>query len=275
MGWRRILQNKRILVGGGMVLLFVLLAVFAPLVAPYDPLEMHSGAFFHPMSKRFLLGTDEFSRDILSRLIFGARASMEVTFIGVAISTISGVCLGILAAYYGGWVDTVIMRAMDIIMSFPTIVLAIAIVAFLGTNMSILMLTIGFLYMPGVTRVVYSTALTIKYKDYVLASRAVGVGDLRIMRTAILPNIMGPLLVRVSLNMGFAILLESGLGFLGLGVQPPTPSWGSTIAAGRGFMEMQPLYVVWPAIFVSLAVLSFNTLGDGLRDVLDPRLRGR
>lgn len=273
--WRRILRNKRVLVGGGIVFFLVLLAVLAPVLAPHDPLKMYSGAFFHPMSRRFLLGTDEFGRDILSRLVFGARVSMEVATVGVAISTISGVCLGLLAAYYGGWVDTVIMRATDIIMSFPTIVLAIAIVAFLGSSMCILMLTIGFLYMPGVTRVVYSTALTIKYKDYVLAARAVGVGDLRIMSTAILPNIMAPLLVRISLNMGFAILLESGLGFLGLGTLPPTPSWGAMIAAGREYMEMQPLYVIWPAIVVSMAVLSFNTLGDGLRDVLDPRLRRR
>jgi peptide/nickel transport system permease protein len=273
--WRRILRNKRVLVGGGIVFFLVLLAVLAPVLAPHDPLKMYSGAFFHPMSRRFLLGTDEFGRDILSRLVFGARVSMEVATVGVAISTISGVCLGLLAAYYGGWVDTVIMRVTDIIMSFPTIVLAIAIVAFLGSSMCILMLTIGFLYMPGVTRVVYSTALTIKYKDYVLAARAVGVGDLRIMSTAILPNIMAPLLVRISLNMGFAILLESGLGFLGLGTLPPTPSWGAMIAAGREYMEMQPLYVIWPAIVVSMAVLSFNTLGDGLRDVLDPRLRRR
>jgi peptide/nickel transport system permease protein len=275
MEWRRIWRNKRILVGGGTVLLFALLAVLAPVVAPHDPLKMYSGASFHPMGGRFPLGTDQFGRGMLSRLIFGTRVSMEVAIIGVAISTISGTCLGLLAAYYGGRVDTVIMRAMDVIMSFPTIVLAIAIVAFLGTSMSILMLTIGFLYMPGVTRIVYSTALAVKYKDYVLSARAVGVGDLRIMRTAILPNIMGPLLVRISLNMGFAILLESGLGFLGLGVRPPTPSWGAMIAAGRGYMEMQPLYVVWPAVFVSLAVLSFNTLGDGLRDALDPRLRVR
>lgn len=275
MEWRRIGRNKRILVGGGIVLFFALLAVFAPLVAPHDPLKMYSGAFFHPVSRRFLLGTDQFGRDMLSRLIFGARVSMQVAAIGVAISTVSGVCLGLLAAYYGGWVDTIIMRATDVIMSFPTIVLAIAIVAFLGTSMSILMLTIGFLYMPGVIRIVYSTALTIKYKEFVIAARAIGAGSLYIMRIAILPNIMGSLLVRISLNMGFAILLESGLGFLGLGVRPPTPSWGAMIAAGRGYMEMQPLYVVWPAVFVSLAILSFNTLGDGLRDVLDPRLRVR
>ena len=275
MNWRRLGRNKRILIGGGIVLSFVLLAVFAPLAAPHDPLKMYSNAFFHPMSRRFPLGTDQFGRDMLSRLIFGARASMQVATIGVAISTVSGLCLGLLAAYYGGWVDTIIMRVMDVIMSFPTIVLAIAIVAFLGTSMNILMLTIGFLYMPGVTRIVYSTGLTIKYKEFVIAARAIGAGGLRIMRTAILPNIMGSLLVRISLNMGFAILLESGLGFLGLGVRPPTPSWGAMISAGRGYMEMQPLYVIWPAVFVSLAVLSFNTLGDGLRDALDPRLRAR
>jgi peptide/nickel transport system permease protein len=251
----------------------MVVAIFASVIAPYDPLEMHSGASFHPVSRRFLLGTDEFGRDLLSRLVFGARISMQVATIGVAISTVSGLCLGLLAAYYGGLTDTIIMRSMDVIMSFPTVVLALAIVAFLGTSVTILMFTIGVLYMPGVVRIVYSTALTVKYKDYVLAARAIGVRDLRIIRTAILPNSIGPLLVRITLNMGYAILLESGLGFLGLGTPPPTPSWGAMISAGRGYMEMQPLYVIWPAIVVSVAVLSFNTLGDGLRDVLDPRLR--
>ena len=273
--WRRIARNPRMVIGGGIVLAFLVVALFAPLIAPHDPLEMHSGASFHPVSLRFPLGTDEYGRDLLSRLIYGTRVSMQVAFIGVAISTIFGVCLGLAAAYYGGVTDTIIMRSMDVLMSFPTIVLALAIVAFLGSSMAILMITIGILYTAGVVRIVYSTALTIKYKDYVLAARAIGVGNLRIIRTAILPNSMGPLLVRITHSLGFAILLEAGLGFLGLGTPPPTPSWGAMISAGRSYMEMEPLYVIWPAIVVSLAVLAFNTLGDGLRDVLDPRLRER
>ena len=270
---RRMIRNARITVSAGVVLLFLGVGIFASAIAPYDPLEMHSGAFFHPMSTRFLLGTDEFGRDSLSRLIWGARISMQVATIGVVISTSIGVFLGLIAAYYGGILDTIIMRAMDIIMSFPTVVLALAIVAFLGSSMTILMLTVGFLYLPGVVRVVYSTSLTIKHKDYVLAAHSVGASNPHIIRTAILPNIMGPLLVRITLNMGYAILLESGLGFLGLGSPPPQPSWGAMISAGRAYMEMQPLNIFWPALVVALAVLSFNTLGDGLRDVLDPRLK--
>lgn len=270
---RRLVRNARIAVSAGAVLFFIGVGIFASTIAPYDPLEMHSGASFHPMSIRFLLGTDEFGRDLLSRLIWGARISMQVATIGVVISTSIGVFLGLIAAYYGGILDTIIMRAMDVVMSFPTVVLALAIVAFLGSSITILMLTVGFLYLPGVVRVVYSTSLTIKHKEYVLAAHSIGASNPHIIRIAILPNIMGPLLVRITLNMGYAILLESGLGFLGLGAPPPQPSWGAMISAGRAYMEMQPLYIFWPALVVALAVLSFNTLGDGLRDILDPRLK--
>jgi peptide/nickel transport system permease protein len=270
---RRLVRNARIAVSAGVVLFFIGVGIFASTIAPYDPLEMHSGASFHPMSIRFLLGTDEFGRDLLSRLIWGARISMQVATIGVVISTSIGVFLGLIAAYYGGILDTIIMRAMDVVMSFPTVVLALAIVAFLGSSITILMLTVGFLYLPGVVRVVYSTSLTIKHKEYVLAAHSIGASNPHIIRIAILPNIMGPLLVRITLNMGYAILLESGLGFLGLGAPPPQPSWGAMISVGRAYMEMQPLYIFWPALVVALAVLSFNTLGDGLRDILDPRLK--
>jgi peptide/nickel transport system permease protein len=275
MEWKRIRKNKRLIFGGGIVLLLITVAIFAPLLAPHDPLKMYSKENFAPISKVFPLGADEYGRDMLSRLIFGARVSMMISTSGVILSTVAGVILGLIGAYYGGWIDTLIMRTMDVIMCFPTIVLAIAIVAFLGSNKTILAITIGFLYMPGVTRIIYSTALTIKFKEYVIAAEAIGARKLRIMYKTILPNTMGPLLVRISLNMGFAILLESSLGFLGLGTRPPTPSWGAMISIGRGFMEMQPFMVIWPAIVISVAVLSFNTLGDGLRDMLDPRLRER
>ncbi|RMF92317.1 MAG: ABC transporter permease [Nitrospinota bacterium] len=270
---RAILKNRRVLASGWFVVLLFFTALLAPFLAPYDPAKMHMRYSLEPPSKRFWLGTDDYGRDTLSRLIFGARISMQVAVYSVALALVAGVLLGVVAAYWGGMVDTVVMRMMDILISFPPIVLAIAIVAFLGTGVSKLVLAIGLLYVPRFARIAYSSALSVKQHEYVEAARAVGSSNMRIIVRAILPNMMAPVIVQTSLSLGSAILLESGLSFLGLGPPPPTATWGVMVAKARDLMDIEPTLVLWPSLAIALSVLAFNTLGDGLRDTLDPRFR--
>lgn len=272
---RRWWHNDRVRFGLGLFIFFVLIALAAPIVAPHDPLKQEPEYWLSGPSMHNLLGADEFGRDVLSRLIYGARLSLGVAISSVLFAAIIGIMLGLVAAYYGGLVDTIIMRFMDLMFAFPAILFAIAIVAFLGPSIRNLIITIALLYVPRFARVVYSSALTTKNEAFVESSRAVGARDFYLIRRVILPNIMAPIFVQSSLALGFAILLESGLSFIGLGAQPPTPSWGGMIASGRALMERAPLLVVWPSLVIALNIIAFNVLGDGLRDALDPRLRSR
>jgi peptide/nickel transport system permease protein len=269
----RIWRNGRVVFGLAVFLFFALVAVAAPLIAPDDPLRMSPARSLDGPGARNWLGTDEYGRDILSRLVYGARVSLGVAMSSMAVAALLGVTLGLLAGFYGGLTDAIIMRAMDLTIAFPPILLAIAIVAFLGPSIPNLVATIAVLYVPRFARLVYASVQTVKHHAYVEASRSIGARDSYLLSRVILPNIFAPILVQVSLALGFAILLESGLSFLGLGAQPPAPSWGQMIAAGRALLEQAPLLVIWPSLVIALNIVAFNVLGDGLRDVLDPRLR--
>jgi peptide/nickel transport system permease protein len=270
--WQRLRRNPRVIVSALILLVIGVASFGAPLFAPYSatqPLDMP----LLPPGGPYLLGTDDFGRDAFSRLLYGGQVSLGVSVASVAIATIIGVWLGLLAGFYRGWADTVIMRGMDLLLSFPTIVLAIAIVSALGINLRNVIIVIAIVYIPRFVRVVYGSTLGVRESEYVLAARVVGAGDGRILRTAILPNVTATILVQTSLSLGFAILVETGLSFLGLGAQPPTPSWGNMVSAARNVMEMSPWLLIAPSAAIGLTILALNTLGDGLRDALDPRLR--
>lgn len=270
---RRLLRDFRVWICGGFILLLILTAFAAPLIAPHPHDAMNSTVRLGSPNATYLLGTDEFGRDILSRLIHGSRLTLAVSIGAVMISSIIGTVLGLAAGFYGGWVENVIMRLMDAILSFPPILLAIFVVVFLGPTMTNVVITIGLLYIPRFARIVHGVTLTTKELDYVEAARALGASVPRILFKAVLPNIMAPVFVQMSLSLGSAILTESGLSFLGLGPPPPTPSWGRMIEQSSRFMHLSPHIVLWPSVMISLTVLAFNILGDAVRDNLDPRLR--
>ncbi|MFN8633635.1 MAG: ABC transporter permease [Chloroflexota bacterium] len=268
---RRALRSPRIVVSGAFLLLVGLVSLAAPVVAPYDPTQLLAKPLMEP-GGQYLLGSDDFGRDALSRLIYAGRVSLGVSVASVAIATVAGVWLGLLAGYFGGWIDTLIMRAMDLLLSFPTIVLAIAIVAMLGASMTNLILVVAVVYVPRFVRIVYGMTLGVRELEMIQAARVAGATDGRIILRHVLPNVLTPVLVQISLSLGYAILVETGLSFLGLGVQPPTPSWGNMVSAARSFMETNTWLLLAPAATVGLTILTLNTLGDGLRDLLDPRM---
>jgi peptide/nickel transport system permease protein len=268
----RALRNPRVTVCGLFLILIGAIALAAPLVAPRDPTAQLAKPLLQP-NRTYLLGTDDFGRDVLSRLIYAGRISLGVSAASVIIATFAGVWLGLVAGYYRGWVETIIMRAMDVLLSFPTIILAIAIVSVLGPSIRNVIIVIAVVYIPRFVRIIYGTTLSVREAEYIQAARVIGARDPYIIRTAVLPNVLAPILVQISLSLGFAILVEAGLSFLGLGAQPPTPSWGNMVAAARDFMETNTVLLIAPAAAVGLTIMALNTLGDGLRDVLDPRLR--
>jgi peptide/nickel transport system permease protein len=270
---RRSRQNKLVLVGGFIVLLIVLAAIFAPLLSPYSPYEQHNVDQLQSPNSTYLLGSDDFGRDILSRVLYGARISVQVAVISVSIGLIVGGLMGLIAAYYGGWLDMVIMRIADIIFAFPALLMAVGVLALLGPSLFNVMVAIGIIFIPIFTRVVRAAGLVLVNEQYVEASRASGAGDFRIMLRHILPNALPPIMVQTTLAISYAILSEAALSFLGLGAQPPEPSWGTMLNTGRGFMSFAPWTGIVPGAAIFLAVLSFNVLGDGLRDVLDPRMK--
>jgi peptide/nickel transport system permease protein len=271
--FRRFRGNKLVVAGGTLVGLIDLAAIFAPVLAPYSPYQQHNVDQLIGPSSTYLLGTDEFGRDVLSRVLFGARISMEVALISVSIGLLCGGILGLVAAYYGGWWDLTIMRLADILFAFPALLLAIAILALLGPSLANVMIAIGIIFIPIFTRVVRAAGMVLAHEPYVEASRACGAGDLRIMFRHVLPNAVAPLMVQTTLAISYAILAEAALSFLGLGAQPPEPSWGTMLNTGRGFMTFAPWTGIVPGAAIFLAVLGFNVLGDGLRDVLDPRMK--
>lgn len=253
--------------------LLIVVAVAAPLVSPRDPLAMAPVVRFQGPSLAHPCGTDEYGRDVLSRLIFGARISLEVGIISVGISLCIGTILGLVAGYYGGALDMVISRLMDILFAFPAILLAIALMAVLGSNIRNVMIAIGVVNVPIFMRVARASALSVRSTQYVEAVKALGARDVRILRYHVFPNIVAPLIVQATLAFAWAVIAEAALSFLGLGTQPPTPSWGIMLSEGRNFMGQSSSAVIFTAVAIILTVLSLNILGDGLRDALDPRMK--
>jgi peptide/nickel transport system permease protein len=260
------------MMGAVVVALVILVAIFAPYVAPYSPTAQASKRLLEP-SAEHLLGTDEIGRDVLSRVIFGARVSLYVGVIAVTIALCLGATTGIISGYVGGTLDNLVMRVVDIMFAFPGLVLAIVIAGLLGPSIGNTMIAIGIVYAPQYARVARGSVLSVKEELYIEAARTVGGSGIHIVWRHILPNIIAPLIVLTTLSMSTAILTEASLSFLGLGTQPPEPSWGSMLSTGRRFMEIAPWVAIYPGLAIMLAVLGFNFLGDGLRDALDPRLK--
>ena len=257
------------------LLLLLMLAVTAPLIAPDDPSEIDAfGALKGPSADHWL-GSDENGRDVLSRLIYGTRISLAVGLISVGIALLVGIPIGLASGYFGGLVDSVCMRLMDALLAFPAIILALAIVAVLGSGIFQLMVAIGVTSIPVYARVVRAQVLSLKSRDFVIAARSSGAATERILFRHIFPNTLGPIIVQASLGMAFAILAEAGLSFLGLGVQPPTPTWGGMLQKALPRIHNAAFLSVFPGIAIFITVLAFNILGDALRDILDPRLRGK
>jgi peptide/nickel transport system permease protein len=268
------LRRKRAaIIGGGFLLFLALVALFAPLIAPYDPIKMVPEDRLQPPSEVHLMGTDNFGRDALSRIVFGARISLTVGFISVGISVAVGTVLGLAAGYFGGYVDTVIMRVVDALLAFPGILLALSIVAALGSSLQNVMIAVGISSVPRFARVVRGSVLSAKEETYVLGARSVGCRSLGIMYRHILPNVFGPVVVLATLGIGSAILLSAGLSFLGLGAQPPTPEWGLMLNSGRPYIGVAWWIMTFPGLAIMVTVLAVNMVGDGMRDALDPRLR--
>jgi peptide/nickel transport system permease protein len=270
---RRLSRNKLAIVGLAIMGLFLLTAFLAPLLSPYDPIAQELALRRRPPSQEHVLGRDDLGRDILSRIIFGARLSLQVGVLSVGFAIVIGALVGAVAGYAGGWVDNIMMRFMDIMLAFPALLLAIAIVTILGPGLLNMLYAIGIVSIPAYARIVRGSVLSAKEQDYVLAARAVGVPPIRILFRNIFPNVLTPLLVQGTLGIGTAILDAAGLSFLGLGAQPPEPEWGAMLGQGRYSMFTAPHIVVFPGLAIMLTVLGFNLLGDGLRDALDPRLK--
>ena len=270
---RRFLGNRLGVVGAIIVLAFVIMAVFAPVLAPQDPASQSLLARRQPPNAQYLLGTDEFGRDILSRIIYGARVSLTVAIASVGVGLTLGSFLGSVAGYLGGIVDTIVMRVMDLFLAFPYLLLAIVIVSALGPGMLNTILAIGVWTVPAFARVARSAVLQLKERDFVSAALALGAKEERVLRVHLVPNFGATLVVYASLYLAYAILMESALSFLGLGVQPPRASWAGMISNGRNYITSAPHIATIPGIAIALAVLGFNLLGDALRDLYDPRAR--
>ena len=271
--WKRFKRNKLAVLGGIIVLTLFITAIFAPLLSPYDPNSINVKDILEPPGRTHPLGTDDLGRDILSRMIWGARISLAVGFVAVGISTMVGILLGAISGYYGGWTDRVLMRFVDIMLSIPTFFLLLAVIAFLEPSIWNIMIVIGLTSWMGVSRLVRAEVLSSKEREFALAARAIGAGDLRMIFKHILPNSMAPVLVSAVLGVAGAILVESALSFLGIGVQPPTASWGNILTAGKDNIEIAWWLSVFPGLAILVTVLAYNLLGEGIRDSIDPRLK--
>jgi peptide/nickel transport system permease protein len=272
--WWRLFHNPIGMIGAVMVMLTFIVAAFAPVIAPYDPASQGSTRLLTP-SYEHLLGTDELGRDTFSRIVYGSRVSLEVGFIAVAVSLVFGGLLGLLAGFFGGVLDAVISRVVDILFAFPGLILAIVIAGLLGPSSRNAMIAIGVIYTPAFARVIRGSVLAIENELYIESARVAGASNSRLVRAHIMPNILAPLIVLVTVYLSSAVLAEAGLSFLGLGTQPPQPSWGGMLNAARTFMEINAWMAIAPGLAIMFVVLGLNFLGDGLRDVLDPRLRER
>jgi peptide/nickel transport system permease protein len=268
-----LLKNKLAVIGGLLVLLVFVLSIFAPQIAPYDPAKIDIKNILSGPSASHLLGTDDLGRDVLSRMLWGGRISLEVGFVAVGIATIIGVLLGAIAGFYGGWIDSAVMRAVDIMLSIPTIFLVLAVIAILEPSIINIMIVIGLTSWMEPARLIRAEFISIKEREFVIAARAIGAPDSRIITRHVLPNGLSPILVSATMGIGGAILIESALSFLGLGVQPPTPSWGSLLSAGKDNIEIAWWLSAFPGLAILITVLGYNLLGEGIRDALDPRQR--
>lgn len=265
-------KSTNAIIGGIIIVLFFLIALLAPLLAPHPPNALSLKDALTPPCREHTLGTDEFGRSILSRIIFGARVSLNIALIASAVALGIGMPLGALAGYYGGWLDSIVQGLVDLTWAFPTILAALAIMFILGTGLHSVMIAVGVVYWAGYARITRGQFLALREEEYVQAARAVGASNLRIIWRHLLPNSLAPLLVQLSLGMGQVILIEASLSFLGLGAQPPTPSWGAMLSNGRAYLLVAPWLTLFPGLAIMLVVLGFNLMGDGLRDALDPRL---
>jgi peptide/nickel transport system permease protein len=262
-------------IGLSIIVAMFIVAVFAPIIAKYNPnkTNLRTEARLQPPSSEHFLGTDELGRDVFSRMVYGARISLSVGFVAVGIALVIGVALGAVSGYFGGWADVVIMRFVEIVMCFPRLFLILMLLAFLGPNIFIVMAVIGFTGWTGLARLVRAEFLSLKQRDYVMAAKALGASDFRIIFRHILPNALGPVYVSATLGVGGAILTESALSFLGLGVQIPTPSWGNILTSGLSYIESAWWLMLFPGLAILITVLSYNLLGESIRDILDPRLK--
>lgn len=274
--WRTFFRDKAAVGGGLMVTFIVLVALLGPLISPEDPLKMiPKDTLLAPSFDGYLLGSDRFGRDQLSRLIYATRTSVIVSVGSVTIAVVGGMIVGIISGFYGGQLDSFIMRCLDVIYAFPVILLALVIIAIFGPNTMNLLLTIGFIYSTRIARVTRGSVMAVKQLEYIEAVRSVGARDISIMFYFILPNVLSPVIVQATFFLSTAIQVEAGLSFLGLGTQPPTPSWGLMLNESRRFMELAPWLMIFPGLAIMVAVLAYNLLGDGLRNALDPRLMRR
>jgi peptide/nickel transport system permease protein len=271
--WKRFRKNNLALLGAFIVLFLFVVAVFAPWIAPYDPGQIQIKRVLEEPSARHPFGTDPLGRDVFSRMIWGSRISLMVGFVAVGIATAIGIFLGALAGYYGRWTDNLIMRFVDIMLCFPTFFLILAVIAFLEPSIWNIMIVIGVTGWMGVARLVRAEFLSQKERDYAVAERALGAKDFRIIFRHILPNAMAPVLVSATLGVAGAILTESALSFLGIGVQPPTPSWGNILTAGKDNIDIAWWLSLYPGMAILITVLGYNLLGEGIRDSIDPRLK--
>ena len=271
--WRRLRKNPLAMFGLFIVALLIFLAITADVIAPYKYYEQDLIASFQPPSKEHLFGTDEFGRDILSRIIHGSRISLQVGLIAVGISVVLGGFFGAVAGYYGGRIDNLIMRGMDILLSIPSILLAIAIAASLGPGLYNMMVAVGISTTPQYARIIRGSVLSLRGQEFVEAAKAVGSSDTRIIMKHILPNCLAPIIVQSTLGVASAILTAAGLSFIGLGIQPPTPEWGAMLSGGREYIRDYAYMTIFPGLAIMITILALNFLGDGLRDVLDPKLK--
>ncbi len=272
--WRRLKKDKLALIGAGWLIFVILVSLAAPLIAPYDPIDTSLKDRLQPIATPgHLLGTDDLGRDLLSRLVWGGRISLMVGFGAVLVAMIIGTILGLVTGYFGGRLDTVIMRLIDILMAFPAILLAIAIVAAIGPGLQNAMLAVAIVGVPYYARIVRGAAITLREQEYILASRAMGSGNSRLLLAHIFPNCLPPLIIAATLDIGWMIIFAAGLSFLGIGAQPPTPEWGIMLSQGHKFIRQAPHASIVPGLAIFLVVLALNLFGDGIRDALDPRLR--
>lgn len=269
----RLAKNKLAMLGLIIIILMTLAAIFAPFITPYNYAQQDMSAVYLSPCKEHLLGTDKLGRDILSRLIFGARQSLRIGVFSVAIGAILGTILGSIAGFYSGKVDNIIMRFLDIYQSIPGMLLSIALAASLGPGVNNAILAVGISTIPVYSRIIRASIMTVRDKEYIEAATAINASDFRIITKHVLPNSFAPLIVEITMNIGNSILMAATLSFIGLGAQPPSPEWGAMLSEGRNFMRDYGYLVIYPGICIMASVLSFNMLGDGLRDALDPRLK--
>jgi len=272
---KKLLKNKVFVFSLFILIPMFIIAIFGSIFAPYDPLTQDASNTLQSSSWDHLLGTDEYGRDILSRLLVGVRPTMIIALVSTTISMFIGVILGILAGYIRGALETIILRSLDIILSFPPILLALIVVGFWGAGIKNMILVISIVYIPYFARVAHSATVQVKEMEFVESEISLGASFFRIIKKSILPNIISPLIIQVSLTFAAVILLASGLSFLGLGIIPPDPDWGQMIGVARGYIYQNPMYVIWPSMFLGLTMLAINLMGDSLRDVLDPKLKNK